>query len=130
MNPGEIPIADAAKICKARGCAYVIVFGVREDGQRFHVTTYGKTKTLCKVAGSICDQMADAVLNGKVAPPPKEPQDWIDTAADGIRSRWLQWEEEAEQLAQSAQDSRAGEEHLQTCLTEYLRWCRSIHERE
>lgn len=77
LKPGEIPISDAANICKHRGCAYVIVFGVREDGQRFHVTTYGKNKQLCKLAGSIGDQIADAVMKGHVKPPESEPPDSV-----------------------------------------------------
>jgi hypothetical protein len=74
MIAGEIPISDAADICKRRGCAYVIVFGVREHGDRFHVTTYGMTKKLCKVAGAIGDQFAEAVLKGNVVPPDTEPR--------------------------------------------------------
>ena len=73
MKPGEIPISDAADICKKRGCAYVIVFGVKADGERFNVTTYGVTKKLCKLAGNIGDQFAQAVLDGKVHPPEHEP---------------------------------------------------------
>jgi hypothetical protein len=73
MKPGVIPISDAEAICNKRSCAYVIIFGVREDGERFHVTTYGMTKKLCKLAGIIGDQFADAVLNGRVAPPEQEP---------------------------------------------------------
>lgn len=73
MKPGDIPISDAAEICKKRGCAYVVVFGVREDGNQFHVTTYGMTKKLCKLAGAIGDQIADAILDGRVHPPETEP---------------------------------------------------------
>ena len=69
MKPGIIPISDAADICKKRGCAYVIVFGLREDGERFCTATYGKSKQLCKLAGAIGDQFADAVLDGRVRPP-------------------------------------------------------------
>ena len=72
---GRIPISDAAEICKKRGCAYVIVFGVAENGEQFHVATYGRSKALCKVAGAIGDQIADAILSGKVAPPSEEPED-------------------------------------------------------
>ena len=77
MTPGEIPISDAANICKKRQCAYVVVFGVRADGERFCVATYGKTKALCKVAGTIGDQVAESVLNGKVRAPEAEPPDTI-----------------------------------------------------
>lgn len=69
MKPGHIPISDAADICKKRGCAYVAVFGVRNDGEAFHVTTYGRNKALCKVAGAIGDQIADAINQGRVTPP-------------------------------------------------------------
>ena len=72
---GRIPISDATDICKKRGCAYVIVFGVAENGEQFHCTTYGRSKALCKVAGAIGDQIADAVLSGKVATPSEEPED-------------------------------------------------------
>lgn len=69
----KIPISDAAELCKRRKCAYVIVFGVDQDGAQFHVTSYGMNKALCKLAGNIADQFADAVLDGRVAPPEKEP---------------------------------------------------------
>lgn len=82
MKPGEIPISDAADICKKRGCAYVIIFGLRTDGERFHVTTYGMTKKLCKLAGNIGDQFADAVLQGRVVPPQEEPPDKLQDRID------------------------------------------------
>ena len=71
----KISISDAADLCKKRGNAYVIVFGVDKDGDKFNVTSYGMTKALCKLAGNIANQFADAVLNGRVAPPENEPAD-------------------------------------------------------
>ena len=49
-------------------------------------------------------------------------KDWIDAAAEGIRSQWMQWESEAGQISQNEQDSRAGEEFLAQKIADYLRW--------
>lgn len=58
-----------------------------------------------------------------------DPCDWIDMAAAGIRSRWLQWEQEAGELATSQQSTMAGEEHLHRCLVNYLRHMEANHSR-
>lgn len=52
-----------------------------------------------------------------------DPQrrDWIVAAADGIRSTWIQWEQEAGEISTREQDSQAGEEYLHRCLVNYLR---------
>ena len=58
-----------------------------------------------------------------------ETCDWITMAADGIRSRYADWEAEAEQIAQCEQCSEAGEFHLQECIVNYLRWMQANHSR-
>ena len=56
----------------------VVVFSVLSDGNRFNVTTYGKSKKLCKLAAAFGDQIAQAVSRGDIAPtevePPGEPR--------------------------------------------------------
>lgn len=51
----------------------VVTFSLDPDGEHFHVTTYGKTRKLCKLAGSFGAQIAEAVRNGTISPPQVEP---------------------------------------------------------
>lgn len=56
--------------------------------------------------------------------------DWIEQAANGITSRWEQWEGEAGQISQVEQNIDAGARHLHECLVNYLRWMQANHSRE
>lgn len=47
---------------------------------------------------------------------------WIDMAAEGVCSRWPQWEQEAGELSQVEQDPKPGEAHLIECVRNYLGW--------
>lgn len=78
VDGGLIKIDDAAAVCKRRGMAYVIVFGVQNDGDKFHIATYGTTKARCKLAAVMGDQIGKAVLDGKVVAPQKEPYKGYD----------------------------------------------------
>jgi hypothetical protein len=71
---GAIPVGDARRISRERQQPLVIIFGLNADGSEFNVTTYGATKKLCKVAASLGEQFAQAVLNGRVGPPETEPE--------------------------------------------------------
>lgn len=51
----------------------VVTFSLDADGERFHITTYGKSKKLCKLAGAFGDQIAQLVLDGTITPPEVEP---------------------------------------------------------
>ncbi len=69
-QPGVIPISDARDIGTKRKCPLVVIFAIEEDVTRFTVTTWGKNKALCQVAAGFGDQFREAILNGKVVPPP------------------------------------------------------------
>ena len=71
--PGVIPVSDAKRIGKDRSCPIIVIFAIEELGNRFTVTTYGRTKKLCKLAASFGEQFSTAVLNGTVEPPQTEP---------------------------------------------------------
>ena len=43
-------IRDLEPYCKKHGYAYVVAFCVSDDHRQFAVTTYGRTKQLCKAA--------------------------------------------------------------------------------
>jgi hypothetical protein len=55
------------------GRKIVVTFSIDSDGTGFHMTTYGKTSKLCKLAGHFGDKIAEAVLAGTIAPPEVEP---------------------------------------------------------
>jgi hypothetical protein len=71
--PGKIPIKDAEKIAKARDCSMVIVFGMHENENRFTVTTYGKSKALCRLAADIGSKISEGILGGDITAEQKEP---------------------------------------------------------
>jgi hypothetical protein len=80
---GKIPISVARQVSERHGCPVVIVFGIEAGGDRFTVTTYGATKALCRHAASLADQIAGAVLHGKISPAaselpqlPDSPTEW------------------------------------------------------
>lgn len=68
----RIPIAAAERLSKADDLPMVIIFAIGGDGQ-FCVTTYGKTKALCRCAAAYGEQIAEAVMKGIVEPPAHEP---------------------------------------------------------
>lgn len=59
-----IPLGDARKVAEARDCAKVIVFGLSVDGRHYCVTSYGRTRQLCREASVVADRIADLVLSG------------------------------------------------------------------
>ncbi len=61
---------------------------------------------------------AEAEARNKVLT--EEPMKWIGNLAETIRANWLEWESQAGQLSQSAQDDRAGEEHLHMVLVDAI----------
>ena len=78
---GKIPISDAKRISEARKLPIVIVFGLHADGHRISLSTWGKTKKLCKVAAGLADSIIQAVEMGRVVPPQTEPPDSVLTPA-------------------------------------------------
>ncbi len=51
----------------------VVTFSIARGRERFHVTTSGETKALCKLAGAFGDEIVRAVNEGQIAPPATEP---------------------------------------------------------
>jgi hypothetical protein len=75
MATGKIPIEDAKRIATERRCPVVVIFGIEANGNRFTVTSYGMTRKLCKLGASLADQIAEAVMSGRILPPEEEPAD-------------------------------------------------------
>jgi hypothetical protein len=63
---GRIPISDARKIGEQRGCPVVVIFAIHDNGERFALTTWGKTKRLCGWAASCGKDIHEAVMSGAV----------------------------------------------------------------
>jgi hypothetical protein len=85
----SIPIKDAEEISKRRGCPVVIIFGIDAIGDRFTVTTYGRSRKLCRHAADLGKKFSASVLNGTVTPAPAEPMQLPNapTRWDGIREK-------------------------------------------
>lgn len=82
MSPRSfVPIGDARRISRERGCPIVVVFAIHPDREQFTVTSYGATKALCRVGGDYARQFAEAVLQQKVVASEVEPLDVPDSPA-------------------------------------------------
>ncbi len=77
-NRANIPIKAAEDISKTYDCPVVIVFSIEGNGNTFGVTTYGRTKALCRHAADLGKKFSEAVLNGTVEPAQVEPMDIPD----------------------------------------------------
>lgn len=75
---GCIPINAAEQLSNQFQLPIVIIFGIEKGAEKFTVTTYGKTKALCKYAADLGNKIAESVLNGKIAPAQVEPADLPD----------------------------------------------------
>jgi len=60
MN-NNIPVSDAKKISAERNYDMIIIVGVQRDGSG-HITTYGKNKALCSLAGDIGQNKIASIL--------------------------------------------------------------------
>ena len=67
-RPGVIPIADARRIGQDRKCPMVVVFAIEHSGDRFTVTTWGKTRELCQLAAGFGEDISKAVYGGTLVP--------------------------------------------------------------
>lgn len=90
-----IPIADAREISKKRSCPIVIIFGIEESGERYTITTYGRTKGLCAWAAKIAEDIHAAVLRGEIldaehAENPYEEIDRLRTELSQRNNRYTQ----------------------------------------
>jgi hypothetical protein len=70
----KIPISEAKKIAEKYGNACVVIFGLDDDAMKFNVTTYGKTKKLCRHAASFGEQISNKIFNQEIAPETEEPK--------------------------------------------------------
>ena len=50
-----------------------VTFSIDRNGRAFHVTTFGETKKLCKLAGHFGDEIVRAINEGQIQPPAVEP---------------------------------------------------------
>jgi hypothetical protein len=76
-----VPIGDARRISRERGCPIVVVFAIHPDRERFTVTSYGATKALCRVGGDYARQFSESVLQRIVVASEVEPLDVPDAPA-------------------------------------------------
>jgi hypothetical protein len=53
----------------------VVAFSINADRESFTITTYGRDKKLCKLAGAFGARIAEAIKDGTIAAPEVEPFD-------------------------------------------------------
>ena len=78
MSKGKIPIKAAAEISLKYACPVVIVFGISADGKTLQLTTYGKSKALCKHAAHLAEQIEKKIFSGEISPSQNEPTTGVD----------------------------------------------------
>ena len=66
MSSGAIPISDARELATKRKTPIVVIFAIEEGGDRYSLTTYGKTKKLCGWAAKVGHDIHQAVLDGTI----------------------------------------------------------------
>jgi len=76
---GIIPVSSARRLSKESKSPCIVIFAIDPNGDKFTITTYGKTKPLCKHAASLGSQFAEAIFNRTVVP--LEPDDLPDSPA-------------------------------------------------
>jgi len=69
-NPkrGKIPIKAAERVSEQYDCPMVIIFGIERGGAQFCVTTFGEDRSLCSYAATLGEQIAEAILKGRIKP--------------------------------------------------------------
>ena len=75
MNRGKIPIKAAERLSDQYDCPMIVIYAIHDNGQRFTVTTYGKTKAMCRYAADLGRKFAKAILDREVEPAETEPLD-------------------------------------------------------
>mgnify|MGYP001563289097 CR=1 FL=1 len=75
MAKGLIPIKAAERLSEQYNCPVIVIYAIEDTGDRFTVTTYGKSKALCRHAADLGRKLAKAILNGEIIPAEKEPTD-------------------------------------------------------
>lgn len=51
----------------------VVTFSIEPSGERFHITTYGKSTKLCKLAAAFGQEISKRIADGTIAAPSVEP---------------------------------------------------------
>lgn len=77
-NPSSPDIKALQDFAEEFDRSVVVAFSLEPDGDTFHITTYGKTKSLCKLAASLGDEISKGIADGAIRAPIIEP-DHIDT---------------------------------------------------
>jgi len=67
-SPCIVDVSSAKRISNESGSPCIVIFAIDPDGDKFTITTYGKTRSLCRHAASLGKQFADAILNQDVVP--------------------------------------------------------------
>ncbi len=84
MRKGRITIKAAERLSEQYQCPVVIIFGIESGGDGFAVTTYGKSKALCRRAGDIGKKIADKILDRTIVPAAAEPMDVPNVPAEWV----------------------------------------------
>lgn len=74
----NVPIKDAERISRERNCPVVIIFTLEGNGESFGVTTYGKTKALCRHAADLGKKISQKVFSQEITPAQQEPKELPD----------------------------------------------------
>lgn len=64
MSKSHIPIAAARRMGQDHDCPVVVVFAIEPGGERFTVTTWGNTKSLCRLAADYGKKLSEAIMSG------------------------------------------------------------------
>lgn len=66
-------VAALREYSKAFDRPVVVAFSLYPDGNRFNVTTFGKSKKLCRLAAAFGEEIARLVREGTLLPPQQDP---------------------------------------------------------
>ncbi len=72
---GRIPIKAAEQLAYDYDCPVIVVWALDGNGDAFCVTTYGKSKALCRHAADIGRKISQAIMGGDIVPSQEEPTD-------------------------------------------------------
>ena len=61
-DTGKIPVKAAEKLANEYDCPIVLIFAIHDNGDKFCVTTYGKSKALCRHAASLGKQFSEGIV--------------------------------------------------------------------
>ncbi len=64
----KIPISECKQLSQKYDAPMVILFALREKGERFNVVSYGTNEELCGHAAKLAREIAAKILSGEVEP--------------------------------------------------------------